>query len=102
MPNGITQKMIINKSLFNKALVQRVEPYMNQQSRILHDLTLCRDLFCELEKSVNLSVLQISHLWTEKSNICHLTHQYFMKVNELQSLWNDFSSWIESLLKSIK
>lgn len=47
-------------------------------------------------------MLQFTHLWTEKSNICHLTPQYFVKVNELQSLWSAFSSCNERLLKCTK
>lgn len=78
------QQIIINRSLFNKSFGPERRAPSEAASRILCDLPSCRDLLCGLEKSVNLSVLQFIHLWTEEGNICHHTLQSSVEVNELQ------------------
>lgn len=82
--SGMIQQIIINRSLFNKSFGAERRAPSEAASRILCDLPSCRDLLYELEKSVNLSVLQFIHLWTEEGNICHQALQSSVEVNELQ------------------
>lgn len=61
MLSDMIQQIIIN-SLFNKSFGPESRALCKAASRILCDLPSCRDLLCELEKSVNLWVLQFIHL----------------------------------------